>query len=51
MIIELNEQERQTLLAALNLLVKSASNALAAASEVLPLASKIQSASANDAPQ
>ena len=42
MIIELTEQEQQTLLAALNLLVKSSTNALAVASEVLPLAVKIQ---------
>jgi len=46
MTIELTEQEQQTLLAALNLLVKSSNNALAVASDVLPLAAKIQNAKA-----
>lgn len=42
--IELNERERELIVAALNLMVKQASNSLQAASEVLPLAMKIQNA-------
>jgi len=39
--LELTEQEKQIILESLNLLVKSADNALMAANSVLPLAGKI----------
>jgi len=41
MLLELSEQEKQTLLECLNIAVKQAPNALAAASQLLPLAAKI----------
>lgn len=42
--IELTDREREMILAALNVMVKQASNSLQAANEVLPLAMKIQNA-------
>ncbi len=40
--MELNDREKELILAALNLMVKQATNSLQAASEILPLAAKIQ---------
>lgn len=39
--LELTEQDKKVILESLNLLVKSADNALMAANQVLPLAAKI----------
>lgn len=49
--IELNEREREMILAALNLMVKQSSNSLQAASEILPLAMKIQNAQPQESQQ